>query len=103
MCCGTKLSTSIPFIGDCLESSSQDPASKINETTAFPVLITALVKIVISVILVASFILIIVAGVMWSTGDAKGGKDMIVKVAIGLAILGASGVILRLVNPNFFG
>jgi hypothetical protein len=62
-----------------------------------------LVKILISVILVASFILIIVAGVMIATGDAKWGKDMIIKVAIWLAILWASGVILRLINPNFFG
>lgn len=103
VCCGTKLNTKIPFIGDCIESSSQASGSVINETTAFPILISALVKIIISVILIASFILIIVAGVRWSAGDAKWGKDMIIKVAVWLAILWASGVILRLINPNFFG
>lgn len=71
VCCGTKLSTSIPFIGDCIESSSQASGAVITETTAFPVLITSLVKILISVILVVSFILIIAAGVMRATGDAK--------------------------------
>lgn len=103
VCCGTKLNTKIPFIGNCIESSSQASGSVINETTAFPILISALVKIIISVILIASFILIIVAGVRWSAGDAKWGKDMIIKVAVWLAILWASGVILRLINPNFFG
>lgn len=103
VCCGVKLNTSIPFIGNCIESSSQASGALITETTAFPILIGSLIKIVISVILIVSFILIIVAGVMMATGDSKWGKDMIIKVAIGLAILWASGVILRLINPNFFG
>ncbi len=103
VCCGVKLNTTIPFIGNCIATTAQDPTSTINETTAFPILVTALVKILISVILIASFVMIVAGGVMWSTGDAKWGKDLIIKVAIGLAILGASGVILRLVNPNFFG
>jgi intracellular septation protein A len=29
-------------------------------------------------------------------------KDMIIKVAIGIALLGLSGVILHMINPNFF-
>jgi hypothetical protein len=29
--------------------------------------------------------------------------DIIEKVAVGMALLGASGVILKLINPNFFG
>jgi len=33
----------------------------------------------------------------------KKGKDLIRHVFIALALLGASGVILRLINPNFFG
>lgn len=103
VCCGTKLNTSIPFIGNCIETSSQASGSTINESTAFPILVWSLIKIVVSVILITSFILIIVAGVMIATGDSKWGKDMIIKVAIGLALLWASGVILRLINPNFFG
>lgn len=103
VCCGTKLNTKIPFIGDCIESSAQSSTSVVNEATAFPILVSSLVKILISVILIASFVLIVVAGVMIATGDAKWGKDMIIKVAIWLAILWASGVILRLINPNFFG
>lgn len=103
VCCGTRLNTKIPFIGDCIESAAQASGSTITETTAFPMLVSSLVKIIISVILIASFILIIAAGVMRATGNAKWGKDMIIKVVIWLALLWASGVILRLINPNFFG
>lgn len=103
VCCGVKLNTKIPFIGDCIESSTQATGSVITETTAFPILVSAMVKLLISVILIVAFILIIVAGIMIATNNPKWGKDMIVKVAIWLAILGASGVILRLINPNFFG
>lgn len=102
VCCGVKLNTNVPFIGNCIESSTQAAWSTVTETTAFPILVSALVKILISVILITSFILIVIAGVRWSAGDAKWGKDMIIKVAIGLAILGASGTILALINPNFF-
>ena len=104
VCCGTKLNTSIPFVGNCIETSSQASGSVITDATAFPILVSSLVKILVSVILIVSFIIIIAAGVMISTGGAnvKKGKDWIINVAIGLAILGASGIILHLINPNFF-
>jgi hypothetical protein len=38
-----------------------------------------------------------------SEEHAKKGKDLITHVVIALALLGASGVILRVINPNFFG
>jgi len=53
--------------------------------------------------LIVSFVLIIVGGIMIATGNPSGGKKMIMKVVVGIALLGASGVILRLINPNFFG
>ncbi len=51
--------------------------------------------------------MILAGGVMIaSAGDNSGrageGKKLIVGVIIGFAVLGASGVILRLINPNFF-
>lgn len=103
VCCGVKLNTSIPFIGNCIETKAQDATNGLNDGEAFPLLMGMLTKILISVILITSFVLIVVAGVMIATGNPKWGKDMIVKVAVGLAILWASGVILRLINPNFFG
>ena len=37
------------------------------------------------------------------SGNYTKGMDIIQKVAVGMALLGASGVILKLINPNFFG
>ncbi|MFA7718146.1 MAG: pilin [Candidatus Absconditabacterales bacterium] len=106
VCCGIKLNTKIPFIGNCIENTTQ--GGTMDEGSAFPILITALMKILITAILIVSFILIIIGGVMIATGGASPenvttGKKMIKNVIIGLAILGAIGVILRLINPNFFG
>lgn len=37
-CCGIKLNTSVPFIGNCIESKEQNPNSNVTDETAFPVL-----------------------------------------------------------------
>jgi len=108
VCCGVKLNTSIPFIGSCIESSGAYVSPGGDEIAvswegAFPTLIGSLTKILVSVILITSFILIVVAGVMIASGKASEGKKMITNVVIGLALLWASGVILHLINPNFFG
>jgi hypothetical protein len=106
VCCGIELNTSVPFIGKCIESKSTDQGTdetNVTWETAFPVLMWSLTKILVTAILILSFVLIVIGGIMIATGDASGGKKMIIKVVVGIAILGASGVILRLINPNFFG
>jgi len=106
VCCGISLNTSIPFIGNCIENSATDRGDgelAVSWTTAFPVLMWSLTKILVTVILIVSFVLIIVGGIMISIGKAAEGRKMIINVIIGIALLGASGVILRLINPNFFG
>lgn len=106
VCCGVELNTSVPFIGKCIEDSSSDVGGDETWVTwdqAFPVLMSSMMKILVTVILIVSFVLIIVGGIMIAVGNPSGGKKMIIKVAIGIALLGASGVILRLINPNFFG
>lgn len=116
VCCGIQLNTNVPFIGNCIElskwsseSESNDPnESKVTEKTAFPVLMGGLTKILVTIIILMWFIGILAGGVMISAswGDetrATEGKKLIGKVVIALALLGASGVILRLINPNFFG
>ena len=62
----------------------------------------------VTVILLVCFMAILVGGVMISASggsdsSAKKGKELIGKVIVAIALLGASGVILRLINPNFFG
>lgn len=107
VCCGVKLNTKVPFIGNCIESK-KDYVGGNSETSvtweeAFPVLMWSLTKILVTVILIVSFLLIVAGGIMIATGDPAGGKKMIIKVVVGIAILWASWVILRLINPNFFG
>lgn len=108
VCCGVKLNTAVPFIGNCIETKTDNPESTLTEETAFPVLMSSLTKILVTVILIVSFVLIVVWGIMiasaWANpANASAGKKLIMKVVIGIALLGASGVILRLINPNFFG
>lgn len=99
-CDGVKLNTCFPIIWNCIESK--------DATGAFPTMMWALAKIIVSLILVVCFILIIVAWIMrtadnpwsWKWWWAKG---LIKKVAITILLLWFSGVILRLINPNFFG
>jgi hypothetical protein len=133
ICCGTKLNTKVPFIGDCIELAkkrcssdsdctvawyackkwsckvtSTDPdETNITQEEAFPVLMWWLTRILLTVIVLSWFIMILAGWVMiasaWDNeGRARDGKKMIMSVIIAFAILGASGVILRLINPNFF-
>lgn len=108
VCCGVKLNTNVPFVGDCIENKDENPNSNVTEENAFPVLMSSLTKMLVTIILIVSFVLIVVWGIMiasaWANqSNASAGKKLIMKVVIGIALLGASGVILRLINPNFFG
>ena len=132
VCCGIQLNTKVPFIGDCIELTKKcidgtcpnwykcdeksnkcrvektDPnQTVIDEAEAFPTLMGWLIRILVTIIMLWSFMAILAGGVMisaaWSDEQrATKGKKLIIDVVIALAILGASGVILRLINPNFF-
>ena len=56
------------------------------------------------IILVVGVIMVIIGGIQWTMGGSNVGKgqEMIKKVAIGFALLGAMSAILALINPNFF-
>lgn len=118
VCCGIELNTTVPFIGNCIELSKKwstdtstttdSDETTVTEETAFPTLMGGLTKMMVTIILLIGFIAILAGGVMIaaSGGDdsrAGEGKKLIGRVIIALALLGASGVILRLINPNFFG
>ena len=103
ICNGIKLNTNFPFVGSCIGFEW----GKTNQINVFPRMVKSLMKLIISVIMLMSLIIIIIAGVMvtssgYDSGNYKKGLDLINKVATGLALLGASGVILKLINPNFF-
>lgn len=99
-CNGIKLNTNFPIIWNCIETKA---GSRTDPTNAFPTMIWALTKIVMSIILVVCFILIIYAGILWSANKPTDAKKWIKTVAITILLLWSSGVILKLVNPNFFG
>lgn len=114
VCCGIELNTVVPFIGDCIKfkgSSNDTNTTVVWPTTAFPVLMKGLSRLLVTAIMIFSFLLLVVAGVLMTFGDIDTGKgsgysvwkQLIGKVIIGIALLGASGVILKLINPNFFG
>ncbi len=96
-CDWIKLNTNFPIIWNCIGDSPNE-----DETNAFPTMIWAITKIIISLILVVCFILIIVAGIMWAADKPKEWKDLLKKVAITILLLWFSWAILRLINPNFF-
>jgi len=113
---GISLNTDVPFIGSCIlmrwnntqSWSAENVWTTVNQTTAFPRLIWWLSRILVTAILVFSFVMIIVGWVMMTMGWADQsqydkGKSYIIHVVIALALLGSSGLILRLINPNFFG
>lgn len=100
-CDGIKLNTKFPIIWDCISTKKSDWAT--TSTEVFPVMMWALTKIVITLILVVCFILVIVAWIKRSSDDPKTAKSILTKVAVTILLLWFSGVILRLINPNFFG
>lgn len=115
-CCWIELNTVVPFIGDCIEMTTQnniadpnDPnTSRVNQLNAFPFLMMGLSKILVTVILIFSFLIVIVAGLMMVTwvydeNNYKKWMERIKKVVVALILLWSSGLILKLINPNFFG
>ena len=101
-CHWIKLNTDFPFIWNCISIKKWSTADESNPTNVFPRMMSALTKIIITIILVVCFILIIVAGIKWSSWDPKWWKDLIKKVAITIILLWLAWVILKLVNPAFF-
>ena len=102
-CNGIKLNTNFPIIWNCISTGGGTDARN-----AFPTMIWALTKIAMALIFIICFIMIIVAWIMWAwagedASQAKKAKDWIFRVAVTVLLLWFSWVILRLINPNFFG
>jgi len=86
---------------------STPDTTEVNQINAFPTLIGGLMQIVTTTVLIVSFLMIVFAGVMMTMGGVKAEwfnkwKGLIFKVAGVLALLGLSGVILKIINPTFF-
>ena len=109
-CCGIQLNTVVPFIWDCIEMSASTrwDTTSVTSTTAFPILMQWLMKILMSAIMVFSFLMVIVAWLSMTTWAFGGSgftkwKTILKNVIISLILLWCSWLILSLVNPSFFG
>ncbi len=116
--CGTKLNTNVPWIGRCIRYDSTndigdpdiigtdagaDQTIVVNQLNAFPVLVSGLIKILMVLLWLLNFGNLIVGGIqMTIEGSYDDGFKRVKGVAIGLFVFGALGVVLYLVNPNFF-
>ncbi len=103
-CNGIKLNTNFPIIWNCISTGGGGTDAR----KVFPTMIWALTKIAMALIFIICFIMIIVAWIMWAwagedASQAKKAKDWIFRVAVTVLLLWFSWVILRLINPNFFG
>ena len=96
-CNWIKLNTNFPIIWNCIWDDEGEDATK-----AFPSMIWALTKIVMALVLVACFILIIYAGILWASDQPKEAKEWLRRVGITILLLWFSWAILKLINPNFF-
>lgn len=109
-CCWIELNTVVPFIWDCIEMSdewSSANTTRVNPLNAFPRLMWWLSRILVTAILVLSFVMVVVWWVMiiaWWIKESNFSewKKYIRQVVIWLILLWASWIILRLINPNFF-
>ncbi len=101
------LNTNIPFVGQCIKKTADPDPNDSTAWNSFGLLLGGMMKIAMTVVLIIAFLAVLVAWVMMAAGwmdsglVAKG-KKLIISVVIGILLLGASGIILNLVNPNFF-
>lgn len=105
------LNTDIPFVGRCIQKDGSadvkvGEAQQVNSGNAFARLMSGLMRIVLAAVVIVWFIGILIWGLMIASHGASGkmseGKDLIVKIVAGLALVWLSGMILNLINPNFF-
>ncbi len=104
-CCGIKLNTNFPGIWTCISFGKN---GNTNPTNVFQKTIWTFTKLIMSIILVACFVMIIIAWIMraWAWEDSSQktkAKKLIERVAITILLIWFSWVILRIINPNFFG
>lgn len=101
-CNWIKLNTNVPFVTDWGKCIERDKAEE-----AFPKLMWWISKIVITLTLVTWFLMLVAWWVLITMSWAEQSnywkwKELIIKVIVWILLLWASGVILHMINPNFF-
>ena len=106
LCLWIKLNTNFPFLWNCIKTREcwEDATTPVN---AFPKLMWALMNLLMTVILIMSLLMIVYSWVLmttwwYSTSNYTKGIWLLWQVAKWMALLWASWVILKVINPNFF-
>lgn len=113
-CCWVRLNTVVPFIWDCIELwdstylDGDTSKSTVTQLTAFPFLMMWLTKIAVTVVLIFSIIVVIASWLLMATWGISASwynqwKKLLMNVIISLILLWCSWLILKLINPTFFG
>ena len=110
-CKWISLNTNMPFVGNCIQTyeskSNKNWDRVVTPINAFPVLIWSLMNLLMTIILIMSLLMIVRSWVLMTMGWMDAGKytkwvQLLTRVVKGMALLGASWVILKVINPNFF-
>jgi hypothetical protein len=101
------LNTNVPFVGRCIKKEFNEWGEETNVSNVFPKLMANMIRIVMVILVVWWFLWILVWGFMiaanWAFGTKQTGVKLILGIIAGLILLWASGILLNLINPNFFG
>lgn len=101
------LNLDIPFIGRCIKKKVTGWSDEVTYSSVFPKLVWGMARIVMTAIIIVGFLWILVGWFMIASNGAFGtrekGKKLIISILAGFLLLGASGIILNLINPAFFG
>lgn len=92
------LNTDFPFIGRCIDKAGNGGDGK----SSLIGISSALTNIFMTLILTWGFAMIIRGWAQIAMGNMKDGRQKIINVIIAFAALGSLGILLRLINPNFF-
>jgi len=103
-----QLNTNVPFVWDKIWNCEEAKGDwQVTAGNAFPKLIWWMSKLTIAFIMVFSFLFLIAWGILIAISGADQSayakwKELIIKVIIWIALLWLAGVILHIINPNFF-
>ena len=101
------LNTYIPFVWRCIDKWINADPSKTTIVNVFPKLTWNLMRLTMTIVMVMGFLGILVGWFMIASNGALGTKQQWIKIITMIIawfiLLGATWVILNLVNPAFFG
>lgn len=101
------LNIDFPFIGRCIKKSLDSDPNNTTIVNVFPKLTWKLVRLVMTIIVIMWFLGILVGWFMIAWNGALGTKQqwrkLIITIVLWLILLGATWIILNMLNPEFFG